>query len=93
MPSSRSAEHRRLAGRLGAYVQQSRNDTRETTRAARAASPGSVIYWEQKVDPTGSLPPTERRRRGAAALKAHMTKLALASARARATRREAGDAA
>jgi hypothetical protein len=86
-------EQRRLRGRLGALVQQSRNDVRETTRAARDASPGSLSHWENQVDPDGILEPAERLRRADAAHRAHMTKLAFASATARAARRNAGDAA
>jgi hypothetical protein len=81
-----------LRGKIGAYTQQSRHDPRETTAAARASFLAGFI---DRVDPDRTLPESERLRRAEAARRAHMARLALASARAR--RRdhcdeEAGDA-
>ena len=56
---------------------------REITQPARSAY---LRGFEQQVDPKSTLPEAERHRRAKMALKAHMTRLALASARARAAR-------
>jgi hypothetical protein len=71
---------RSLRSRLAAYSLQAQRDSKETTQAARAAF---LNRFEREVDPDGSLPPAERARRAQAALRAHMTRLALASSRAR----------
>jgi hypothetical protein len=46
-----------------------------------------MAYWEDKVDPTRSLPPAERQRRADAAKKAHFSRLAYLSAKSRASGR------
>ena len=70
-----------LAGRIGGLVTASRHDPREYTSAARQAF---LARFEREVDPDLLLPEVERKRRAKAALAAHMTRLALASARKRA---------
>lgn len=67
-------------GRLGAFVQHSLYSATETTSRARATF---LAGFERRVDPTGILPPKERARRARAALKAHMTRLALRSMQVR----------
>lgn len=74
---------RTIAARVGAFAQKAKHDSRELTKAARAASPGSLSYFEREVDPGGLLDPAERARRAEFAKKAYFTKLALASAKAR----------
>ena len=69
-----------LTGRLGAYVLHSKYDSRELTRAACAAFESK---FERDVDPEGVLPVEERLRRAEMARKAHFTRLAIASAKAR----------
>lgn len=79
MPGTTHAQ-RVLIGRLGAYVLHSRYDSRELIRPAREA------FWskfERDVDPDGVLPLDERLRRADMARKAHFTRLAIASAKAR----------
>ena len=71
---------RSLRGRIGAYVLPSRYDSRELTKAARAAFESK---FEREVDPDGVLPLEERLRRAEMARKAHYARLALASAEAR----------
>ena len=78
-----------LRGRIGAYALHAKHDSRETTRAARAAFLGR---FEAEVDPHHTLAPDERDRRAGYAKKAYFAKLALASARARRTRKGGGDA-
>jgi hypothetical protein len=79
-----SANERQLRARIGAYAQHASNDVRETTAAARD---GFLRRFEDEVDPERKLPESERRRRAEAARRAHMSKLALASARARRKRK------
>ena len=73
-----------MRGRIGALRLHASHDPRETTAKARAEF---LARFEREVDPEGELPPAERARRAAYARRAHMARLALASARAR--RREA----
>ena len=77
MPASGDAT---LRARLGAHTLHSRYDSRELTAPARAAF---LAGFEQQVDPAGALPEAERQRRAEHARKAHFTRMALASARAR----------
>ena len=71
---------RSLRGRIGAYVLHSRYDSRELTKAARAAFQSK---FEREVDPDGMLPLEERLRRAEMARRARYARLALASAEAR----------
>jgi hypothetical protein len=79
-----------LRGRIGAYRLHATHDPRETTAPARSAF---LARFEREVDPDGSLSPQERQRRALAARKAYFARLALKSAKKRARRREAPDAA
>jgi hypothetical protein len=72
-----------LRGRIGAHVTHSRHDSHELTRHAREAFLSS---FEHQVDPNGTLPEAERQRRAEHARKAHMTRLALQSARVRSSK-------
>ncbi len=76
-----------MRGRVGAYVSWSRTSdpSARTAPARRAAND----RFQREVDPDGSLPVAERRRRADAARRAHMQRLALRSAVAR---RKAADA-
>lgn len=69
-----------LRGRLGAFVTHSRHDSKVTTAKARETF---LSKFEREVDPDGVLPEAERQRRAEYARKAHFTRLALASAKAR----------
>lgn len=75
-----TAELLSARGRLGAYTQQARHDTRETTAKARAAM---TAKFARQVDPDGVLPDDERARRAEAARKAFYADIALKGARAR----------
>src|SRR5262252_11230281 len=77
---SLTPEQRRQRARLGAYSQQATYDTRETTRAARAAFNQRFI---DQVDPDRTLSERERTRRALAARRAYFAGLALRSAIAR----------
>lgn len=69
-----------LRGRIGAFAQHARYDTKETTAAARAAF---LAKFEQEVDPDGTLSVPERHRRAVARRREYFARLALASALAR----------
>lgn len=75
-----SPDEAALRGRIGALVLHSKYDARETTAKARARF---LDRFEREVDPDGTLPENERRRRAQYARKAHFARLALASARVR----------
>lgn len=74
-----SAE-RSLRARIGAFSLHASRDSREVTKAARAAF---LSRFERQVDPDGVLPTQERQRRANAAKKAYFTRLSLRSAKAR----------
>ena len=76
-----------LRGRIGGLALAAQRDPREYSAAARAASPGGLIYWEKRVDPDGTLTPSERGRRAAAAKKLHFVQLAYASVKSRRRKR------
>lgn len=78
-----TAEQRVLRARLAAHAMHARHSGREVTAAARAAF---LARFEQEVDPDGRLSPEERQRRAEHARRAHFTRLALASSRARSAR-------
>ena len=69
-----------LSASIGAHCLHSRYDSRETTRAARAAF---LDRFEREADPDGVLNPDERRRRASHLKKAYFLRLALKSAKAR----------
>jgi hypothetical protein len=75
-----SKKQRQLRGRLGAYTRASQYDGKAVTAKARQAF---LDQFEQQVDPDHLLPVAERARRAEAARKAHFTRLAMKSARAR----------
>lgn len=74
---------RSLRARMAAHAMHARHDGREVTANARAAF---LAGFEERVDPDGVLSPDERRRRAEQERKAHFTRLALASSRARRSR-------
>ena len=80
LPETLSPSERSLRARLAAHTLHSTRDPREHTAPARKAFLDRFLV---EVDPEGVLTPEERRRRAQSALKAHMTRLALQSARAR----------
>lgn len=83
--SGLSPSQRSMRARLAAHTMHARHDSREVTANARQAF---VERFEREVDPDGVLPVVERQRRAEHAMRAHMTRLALRSARARRTRVE-----
>lgn len=83
-----SPAERTLRARVAAYSLHSQVNSSEHMKAAQAASPGQLGYWERQVDPDGVLDDVERRRRADCARRAHMAKLALASSQARRARKK-----
>jgi hypothetical protein len=61
-------------GRVGGLTAHSRHTSDEMLAGARA---GFRRRFELAVDPAGTLDPAERERRATAAMRAHMTRLAL----------------
>lgn len=80
-----TAEQRQLRARLGGLARAAKYDSVEVTRAAHEAN---ARKWLDQVDPDRSLPAAERDRRATAAKRAHFTRLALMSSRARSVARE-----
>jgi hypothetical protein len=78
-----SAPERTLRARLAAYEKWATHDPKGGTAAARAAF---RARFASEVDPDGVLDPAERARRAESAFRAHMTRLAFKSAKARRTR-------
>ena len=85
-----SPAERSLRARLAAHSMHAQHDAQKTTTAARAAF---LARFEAEVDPDGRLSPEERRRRAEHARSAYFTRLALASAKARRSKRSGGAAA
>ena len=80
-----SPEERTLRARLAAHAMHAKHDARRTTVKARGAF---LTRFEREVDPEGVLNPEERARRAEHALRAHMTRLRLADAKARRIKRD-----
>lgn len=85
---SLTSAQRSLRARIGGHALHASVDSTAHTAPARAAF---LAKFEDEVDPERILPEPERLRRAAHARKAHMARLAMASARAR--RKEAAHAA
>jgi truncated hemoglobin YjbI len=83
LKSRTAASQRALAGRIGGYRLAATHDSREMTRAGRAAF---LTSFYTAVDPDGSLPPAERERRATAARSAHFAAMAYRSSRSRGSR-------
>lgn len=80
MATSLSNHERSLRARIGAHALHAAHDSTETTANARATF---LARFQDEVDPERVLSEKERKRRAQHALKAHMLRLALASAKAR----------
>src|SRR6266540_6339622 len=76
---SRSAAEVRLQAQQAAHTMHAKHDARKTTAKGRAAF---LARFEAEVDPEGTLPPEERRRRAEHARSAYFTRLAFERAKA-----------
>ena len=84
--------HHAAAGRIGAHVLHSRHDSLITTAAARRAAATTLrLKLLAEIDPDGALERVEREKRLRHARAAHFQRLALASAKARRSRKGAVD--
>lgn len=63
------------------------DDWSARTANARAASPGSLDYWANQIDPDGTMPVELREKRAAAARSAHYSRMSLAASKARRAKR------
>lgn len=72
---------RALIARLAAHTRWAKEPDR--TAATSSARKGLEAKWAREVDPDGVLPPEELARRVDNLRQAHMTRMALASAKAR----------
>lgn len=82
-----TAAQRSLLGQIAVHESWARTPDR-TARTAKARQ-ALLAKFELIVDPDGTLDPAERARRADHARKAHYKRLALASARARSSRKVA----
>lgn len=89
MPDSLSPAERSLQASIGGYAMHAQNDSRVTSAPARAAAEKRFL---DQVDPDRVLPEAERLRRAECAKKAHYTRMAYLSARARRAKKGGGDA-
>jgi hypothetical protein len=80
---------RTLRARAAAYAMLAKHGSRKAALKGQAAL---LAKFERQVDPNRLLPPEERRHRALNARRAHMARLALASARSRRTKRGGGHA-
>jgi hypothetical protein len=77
-----------MRARIAAYARWSKEpDPTRATERGRQNGPGSITYWERKVDPEGVWPPDRRRKAADAAMREHFTRLAYKSSRARQRKR------
>lgn len=76
---------RSLRSRIASHTRWANCDDR--IAATQPARDAFRDRWLDQVDPDRVLPPVERAKRAEHAMKAHMTRMALASAKARARRR------
>ncbi|MDV3134995.1 hypothetical protein [Mycobacterium sp. 29Ha] len=89
MPDNLTPAQKSMRGRAGAHASWAHTEDRAARTAA--ARRQALRRFEEQVDPDGVLAPAERAVRVEHARKAHMIKLAMASARARRLRAQAAD--
>lgn len=77
-------EQRAMRSKLGNHVRWANCEDR--TAATAPARQAMKDRWLDQVDPDHVLPAAERAKRADHAMRAHMTRMALASAKARARR-------
>ena len=82
-------EQRSLRAKIASETSWSR--TVDRTKRTEAARDAAYRRFEREVDPDNTLPPADRAVRAEAARRAHFLRMALASSRARARRKETAD--
>lgn len=88
VPVSLSPEQRALRASIAANTRWSQEDPKPALAKVREGYRGK---WLDQVDPDRVLPEAERNRRADAAMRAHMQRMALKSAKARAQRASRSD--
>lgn len=79
---------RSLRARMAAFAMHAKYGTSGSRRLAKSGQDGLMARFEREVDPSGELPPEERRRRAEQLRRAHMARLTMLSIKAK--RRAAG---
>lgn len=87
MSADLTPEERALRARLAVHTSWA--NTTDRTARTQPGRDAAFARFEREVDPDGVLPEAERRRRAEHLRKAHMQRLALASAKARRKRKAA----
>jgi hypothetical protein len=83
-------EQRKLRARIAVHESWANTEDRTArTEPGRLASPASVDYWLDKVDPDHALTEAERLKRAESKRQAYMARLAFKSAKVRAAARRA----
>jgi hypothetical protein len=82
-PLTLTPQQRSQRARIAAHALHSQVDSTKHTEPARAAGPGRVEYFFDKVDPDRTLPDQERLRRAESARRSYFTRLSYKAARAR----------
>lgn len=85
MGSPLTPAQRTLQARAAAYTRWAKET--DPVAATKPGCDGLLAKFEREVDPTGSLPSDERRRRAEQLRRAHMQRLAIASTKARAAKK------
>jgi hypothetical protein len=85
--AAKDPAQRALIARLAAYSRWAKCD--DVDAAMQEPHKAFLARFEKQVDPEGKLSVAERQRRAEAAMKAHMTRLALRSAQVRKKKRAA----
>jgi hypothetical protein len=81
--TERSATQRRLSARVAANERWSRLSTEERRAATARARAARMDRYEREVDPDGQLDPAERQILADNAMRAAMSRMALAAAKKR----------
>lgn len=88
MNTSLTAAERRLRGQLASY--ESWANTKDRTARTAPGRAANLARFEKLVDPDGIMPPEARAKAAEAAKRAHYTRMALKSAKARRARKMGG---
>lgn len=84
-----SPAHRSLVGKVAAHTRWAQTTRDERRAATAAATKGREASWARKADPEGRMTPEELAEAVARMKSAHYARMALASAKARSSRKAA----
>jgi hypothetical protein len=91
LETSLTPAERSLRGQLASY--ESWANTKDRTARTAPGRAANMARFEKLVDPDGTLTPEARSKAAEAARRAHYTRMAFNSAKARRARKTGGDAA